>query len=961
MKATSYRRTRRLAALREIEASGHHACKSATVLNLPLMRLLWALVVGAISTANLMAQDPEIACQTGPYTYRQLNVNASWIETPPAVEEDNLMASDTSCAPWSDLVSLNHPGSFTEAVQNTEVTAFAISGNGSAYSSATTYTYSVGGGFEEEAVGYSDATSELSIEFTVPVDAVFHLGATFDFEGSHSNMNTGSGYLSVVGATDSDCPFPFETAVPEVPDSWNRACQGTALAGQAIRLVIQVETHAGINDMAGDSAALFEFSLSFRPELVGLEAVQVVQDWENSIPLVTHKGTLVRAHFQKYPNPIQPLLRGYRGGVELPNSPLKSKYPGPSLTPPHDAQKGRAKLYDNAAWGLPFSWVSDPGPIELAVELVDEDQGLICSETAGPVVGDCRATVSLQNVDMLPVNFVRVQWTDDKKTVHLPSSTFALEQMARLRTSFPLHNVEMSESILVLAEKSLPKTAPTLDRIAQLRASDGCNAGCDRIYYGLTSGGPVRGQAQSIGGVNGLSALGNGYPMTISHEIGHLMGRPHVTHPTFGHTPYGGELGACCSISEGSDFPDYLFENVGAGNEVCDGIISTSQGLRPTLGEIDDGADKKVYGWDNFRHAVVDGERIFDVMSYCSDLGWADRWPSRFTYSQLLAVLPGGGASASGPAAGAMGVAADHLLVSGSVNFALDSGEIGQVHRVPGIQAIPAVPGDYLLRTRNAMGVELAAIAFSANSSVYVDGEEANTGWFWVYVPHDPQTHSIEIDHGGMILDTRTASANPPTVQVLAPNGGEVLDTDIVAISWAAQDLDGDTLESMVQYSSDSGATWSTIATQFAGQSLEIPRDGLAGSDLGLLRVQVSDGFHHASDESDATFSVVNNPPVVDIGDPVAGSDYWNGQVVNFDAIALDKEDGLLSGASLQWNSSLDGPIGSGEQIEVPAANLTAGQHIITVVAVDSNGEQTSDSINLWIETAPAIFSNGFE
>jgi len=62
-----------------------------------------------------------------------------------------------------------------------------------------------------------------------------------------------------------------------------------------------------------------------------------------------------------------------------------------------------------------------------------------------------------------------------------------------------------------------------------------------------------------------------------------------------------------------------------------------------------------------------------------------------------------------------------------------------------------------------------------------------------------------------------------------------------------------------------------------------------------------------------------------------------SGQNVNFTGTGTDTEDGALTGASLEWESDLDGVLGTGTSINVN--DLTAGLHEISLTATDSGGK----------------------
>lgn len=65
---------------------------------------------------------------------------------------------------------------------------------------------------------------------------------------------------------------------------------------------------------------------------------------------------------------------------------------------------------------------------------------------------------------------------------------------------------------------------------------------------------------------------------------------------------------------------------------------------------------------------------------------------------------------------------------------------------------------------------------------------------------------------------------------------------------------------------------------------------------------------------------------------------------------ATDVEDGLLEGASLVWESDFDGDLGEGHTIIT--AELSTGEHQISLTATDSDGEQTTTVLRLVVRPA---------
>ena len=103
-----------------------------------------------------------------------------------------------------------------------------------------------------------------------------------------------------------------------------------------------------------------------------------------------------------------------------------------------------------------------------------------------------------------------------------------------------------------------------------------------------------------------------------------------------------------------------------------------------------------------------------------------------------------------------------------------------------------------------------------------------------------------------------------------------------------------------------------------------------------------------ASDSVTIRIRLPNQPPAATITSPSDGATFVQGDPVLFEAGVTDPEDGVLSGASLVWTSSLQGDIGTGEAFA--RNDLSVGTHTITLTATDSEGASASDSISIEIE-----------
>ncbi|MEP6732748.1 MAG: PKD domain-containing protein [bacterium] len=93
-----------------------------------------------------------------------------------------------------------------------------------------------------------------------------------------------------------------------------------------------------------------------------------------------------------------------------------------------------------------------------------------------------------------------------------------------------------------------------------------------------------------------------------------------------------------------------------------------------------------------------------------------------------------------------------------------------------------------------------------------------------------------------------------------------------------------------------------------------------------------------------------NQSPTATASSPSINATYVQGASVPFAGTGSDPEDGTLSGSSLTWVSSMDGPIGTG--VSFSKSNLSIGSHVITLTATDAGGAQGTATRTITV-TAP--------
>ena len=709
----------------------------------------------------------------------------------------------------------------------------------------------------------------------------------------------------------------------------------------------------------GVSSAILVTNLGVPPtvQLIALEAIQVVQDWWGSVPLVAGKRTLVRAHLQSTPAVrVDPVLRArpWGGGDELPFSPLRPSNPEGYVLSDPDPYSQRALLFDAAYWELPAEWTA-AGAIEIEVELLDPlvDQPLDCLEAAPPTQADCATDLFFVAVDEPEMAVVSVDFVD-AGVLQTFGATRRRDLVDRWLSALPVSSIDWTESRMLWPVPA-PPDPDILDVRAQLRLwriMTGCHdaLGCKRIYFGaipvdsLLGVGDPGGTASTAYIDSDSFAIGR---HSHTHEIGHNLGVGHAVDQDLGQPgPY--RIGRCGEKARPTQdwFPH--FHDV--------------QGLvRPTLGAMDLGPQSLVYGFDALQNRVVAPDRFFELMSYCRNPG-IDRWPSKHTYEIFKNAIDSRFDSlverfeASTAAWGAE----QYLLIGGQLDSDAGTAELGTFVRLESAPVLPGpAPGAWTLRVHR-VGDVTEDIPFTPEF-VESDGGEVFLEAFLLPVPLTPEIEEVELLQGATLRASRAASASPPGIELTFPNGGEVISSPSLTVTWTASDADSDPLEFALQFSADGGATWRPLATNAIGTSLEVDRTLLAGTDQGVFRVLASDGLRTASDVSDALFTVVGNAPTVAIAPPGPGPLLYQGQVLSVAATAFDAEDGPLSGPAVSWSSSLSGALGSGTTLAVPVSSLADGLHTLTVTAEDSDGQSATAAVQVRINERVLLFEDDFE
>jgi len=336
----------------------------------------------------------------------------------------------------------------------------------------------------------------------------------------------------------------------------------------------------------------------------------------------------------------------------------------------------------------------------------------------------------------------------------------------------------------------------------------------------------------------------------------------------------------------------------------------------------------------------------YDYMSYC--WYWHDlpAWTSPHTFKQIYAQKLV--AQINAPEAMTLSAPQPYFIASGLV-FTDDTATLDPIWVITSTVApvTPAVGTQYCLEAQEASGAALISHCFDLTFVNYETGETTNVDGFNLILPYPSSVARIVLKKGSHVLVVRQVSANAPVVTVLSPDGGETwAASGTYTITWSASDSDGDSLTYSVLYSSD-GNNWVPLETAITETQQIANAAELAGGNGAKVMVLASDGINTSTDESNAPFTVGRKGPQAFVLSPEDGDTFLAGKPLLLQGYAYDLEDGTLGEAALGWSSDLDGDLGVGSQV---LANLSLGQHIITLTATDSDGNTVTATINIAVE-----------
>ena len=715
-------------------------------------------------------------------------------------------------------------------------------------------------------------------------------------------------------------------------------------------------------------------------KLVALEVTQGLQNWQGDITLVKGKRTVLRVFLEPTgvdPTPVHVRLTALRGGQTLEGSThtvngVRPPAPPGTVPPPGvyfvatgDVIAQRGDLGVSLNFLLPASsseWVGstqgarDDFDITYRIEVAE---GVICVGARAHGSG-CAQTVTFKHID--PASVVVVPLTYNNVT---PTDAMIEEQRRRIESLMPIPSLTAHVHTALIVTSGLSSS----DLIADIDAESDDDA---VVYVGImrdtsTSsdyrGGTLVDLKTAWWNIRGpVSEQDAGHSRNVgSHEMGHILGWPHAAYRENDELDSGmGELLTVCDpeksgprpgtdLAEPEPFP-YL-------DPMPTRLKPADEKSRAALGPLGDPYEE-AWGLDTrFVHrtssgysplAVQDPRVVSSLMSACNlGPGTQVRWVDMSFHGKFIESLMGfdWGDAASEPSV------REVLVVSGARRVLPGGAAVVSVDPVytyyTRSRVVEPQAGDYRLELLDGAGQVLRAVPFAAGAAASQTPEGAADGveesWR-VAVKDPPQYSSLRIVRDSETVAQIATSPSAPSVSVTSPTAGQSFTGAAVEVAWAASDADGDDLSYRVYYSTDGGADYKPVAAGVTATSVTLDRSRLRGSDQARIRVIATDGTRSTAAQS-PVFSVAANAPRVMVHSPQPQQAFAGYDTLVLDASALDSEDGLVAGSAISWSSDIDGPIAESAVALVRTGQLTAGIHVLTATATDSDNMTASAAV----------------
>lgn len=182
-----------------------------------------------------------------------------------------------------------------------------------------------------------------------------------------------------------------------------------------------------------------------------------------------------------------------------------------------------------------------------------------------------------------------------------------------------------------------------------------------------------------------------------------------------------------------------------------------------------------------------------------------------------------------------------------------------------------------------------------------------------------------------------------PSISIVSPvNNATISERTLITLNGASLDAEDGDISDSISWSSNINGPLGV------GKTLVLPTGLSQGTHT--ITAQVVDSASNVATARLTLNSVRNSYPSITISSPVNDLTTYDSITTILSSVASDEEDGDISNR-VSWNSSIDGPLGSGSRLE---RVLSAGDHVITASVFDSLGLVASVDVGVEVLSTPS-------
>ncbi len=549
-------------------------------------------------------------------------------------------------------------------------------------------------------------------------------------------------------------------------------------------------------------------SKPFDNYITDIEVTQATQNLNTPVELVAGRTTMVRAYARTiYSVPISGLsatIKGYRSGTLIGElGPISgSAYPATYSINTLRADKNKSFNFQ-----LPASWVNGAGDLALEIELQDSS---LASDQA-PAGALFSRTVTFKYVPALNVVAVPIKLITSGYTYLPPDTSYLYDALMRMYP-VPEVNIDVHSSYTFVGDlRYESKWVELLNEISALHDSEvGWNS--DTVYYGVI---PLLDGHYSWfpgSGITGIGWVGSRISVGLSDQLDDIL--TYLSAPDTAAHEIGHNLGRLHTYGCGASSIDYSYP-------YSNGLIG-QYGLR-------------------FSDQFVVPNTYNDIMNYCDN-----QWISDFTYKGLLDDQLATLSRLSAPAQESLYLRA---IISDDGSVDLEPTYIFSTS-----PDLTEHTGGYSLQFVGSSGETISEHSLGIVTA-QEHGLTINAIRTAVPLPDQPFS-AIRLLHLGQEVTQKNVADHQLAAKTAALNAYRS-DNELI-LNW-----EGVQQPTLVRYSSDDGATWTTVGVDLMENKIPIELENLPPGRL-VFQVLPADSQAVFSLEYLKSIKIINKTPRVE-------------------------------------------------------------------------------------------------